>query len=867
MMRDSFDRLQSALLSDPQQWHSAIKAIETTQYQLGDVELAKSRICLRLLKAAYVFHNQESHASHGDLLVLIRQVVRLFGSLELPTEWWESICENSRSFGLQEHTLRQSGTVRITALQWNTDWLPDAEDIDRLIMRRQVEQVLGDGMLLDFMEVGGKDITTYLTEGQRQAAWAAMFAPPGSTTLITLPTGAGKSLTVQLAAWVDSKHGTYAGGTTIVIVPTIALAIDQNEAARQHFRNPNPAYLPHYLASDVSEELRNLIRTGVREGTMPLLFISPESLIGSEFSGIVMKAAKEGKIKRIVVDEAHLIESWGASFRSDFQFLSTYLRILYNASRQQLRLLMLSATISAGALATLKQLFTLPSGKFSHVQVNQLRPEIGYWMANASSESQKLNRVAEALRYLPRPSVLYLTAPRDAERYRDELMAKDGYQRVATFTGETSAEKRLQLIQDWRDDRIDLMIATSAFGLGVDKPDVRTILHAAFPESIDRFYQEVGRGGRDGCSSISLVITTKHDRKYAVNNSLKSRITVEKAWPRWHEMFRHARRSESGTWIINRQMTPKGSMEKSDINRDWNEHVLLLMQRAAIIKVADMVSPLSSDLLDQPIDYDELQVSVLQHEAVNDFEGFKTIVDVAREQERGDLIKASQKLASIFRDQTSEVTDCLAYEFEQIYAPVGLACGGCPGCRRAERKPYTTPAELEIVSSVEFDAPHTRHYAELSKLMGHRRTLLVLYDSGHELDFKALKRIASGIIKRGVAQIMLSPAHYREYGNALASYLKADHAPAHMLFSYPQTWIRLFSLPTIVFLTNDDTQSNAVFQRLHKWQEHTGQMIIYVLPRTLRLSGLHGLFIDRVNGHQQDLGRFLNQMHEMDYTL
>jgi len=510
-------------------------------------------------------------------------------------------------------------------------------------------------------------------------------------------------------------------------------------------------------------------------------------------------------------------------------------------------------------------LFILPSGRFCHLQVNQLRPEISYWMVNAAHPQQKLAFVAESLRHLPRPAILYLTAPDDAERYYRSLKNKDGYKRIATFTGKTPPQKRLQLIQDWREDRIDLMVATSAFGLGVDKPDVRAIVHAAFPESIDRFYQEVGRGGRDGCSSISLLITTDLDRDYAIRNSLKSRITVEKAWPRWSAMLQHARSSTNGIWTINRQMTPAGSMRESEINRDWNEHVLLLMQRAGIIRVAD-INGLQADHAEEYPSYDELQIEILRPHAVNHFDGFREVFEIVREQERDNLIEASRKLKHIFHEQTDQDLTCLAHGFERVYSPVGLACGGCPGCRRAERAAYADPAELDITSTAAFRAD-SPHHAELQKLMGHHRTLLLLYETEQALSYDNLAQLIPSMIYRGVAQVMLTPDQYDNYGEKLIRKLQVDRSPAHMIFTYTRKSIRLQSLPILGFLSEDTMQSEPVYHWLHQWQVSTKQQIIYVLPRKLRLPKLHGLFIDRVNGHQQDLDRFLKQLQNLDYTL
>jgi len=863
-----FDKkwLQTTLLRPPKSWGTMIGKQQQLHTALIGTELGLSRIGIRLLQALLA-HDAGEVIGVADLLVLIRQATRQYGPLEFPLDVWDSIPDKALHFGLQLRIGNTPDTVLIIALDWSPDWLSDASTIDQLVGRRTYEPVLGDGVLYDFMRTGGKAITTYQTEGQRQAVWAAQFAAPGSTTLITLPTGAGKSMAVYLPAWVTSQRGQGGGKTTIVIVPTVALAIDQNETARQHFKNTDPYHQPYYLAGDTSDTERKIIREGVRRGTIPIVFMSPESLIKSEFRHIIHEATANNRIDRIVVDEAHLIETWGASFRTDFQFLSTYFRRLYEASNGTFRLTMLSATISPPALVTLKQLFTLPSQQFYHIQVNQLRPEISYWMVDTPNYWRKRDHVREALRHLPRPAIVYFTKPDDAEDYKDWLVTEEGYRRIATFTGNTPANLRLNLVQEWRDDQIDLMIATSAFGLGVDKPDVRTIIHAAFPESLDRFYQEVGRGGRDGCSSLSLMVTTERDRKMALSMSKTSRISSKKAWLRWEAMLHNSWRSLNGQLVVNRSITPKGDMIQSEINRDWNDHVLLLMQRAEIIRVTD----LSSELVDedsQTATYDLLPIEILRHDVVNHKQDFFDAFEQARKQELEQLIVASNHLYAIFTHQVNDATQCLAYGFEEVYAPVGLACGGCPSCRSQQQPPYATSMELEI--NADIDMNHNNpvpRLGDVEKLMRHQSVLQLIYDSDEALRFDVLEKLITGLVRRGVMQVLLSNNMFDLYAAQLVEQLKSIVDRPHMLFTSGQLDMQLFPLPLLAFLNVNDKQSDRVYRQLQRWQTDTHAQLIYVLPRSLRLNSLHGLFTDRVNGHQENLDHFLKQLRILDYTL
>src|SRR5262249_4308962 len=138
-------------------------------------------------------------------------------------------------------------------------------------------------------------------------------------------------------------------------------------------------------------------------------------------------------------------------------------------------------------------------GDVQMVAAVHLRPEPRYWSYRARSYSEKVTRVRELVRHVPRPFLLYVTEPRQAEEWL-RLLQDDGLRRINVFHGKTPNNSRDIIIEDWTQNRLDGIVATSAFGLGMDKSDVRTIIHATVPETLDRYYQEVGRAGRDGCA-------------------------------------------------------------------------------------------------------------------------------------------------------------------------------------------------------------------------------------------------------------------------------------------------------------------------------------------------------------------------------
>ena len=123
---------------------------------------------------------------------------------------------------------------------------------------------------------------------------------------------------------------------------------------------------------------------------------------------------------------------------------------------------------------------------------------------------------------MPRPIIIYVSKRDDAKEWKKKLIEK-GYRSVEIFSGSTVDSERERIIRQWNHDEIDIIVATSAFGMGVDKRDIRTVIHCCLPESINRFYQEVGRGGRDGFASISL-LSYVYDEDTSVQDGLTSHL-------------------------------------------------------------------------------------------------------------------------------------------------------------------------------------------------------------------------------------------------------------------------------------------------------------------------------------------------------
>ncbi|KNH02926.1 ATP-dependent DNA helicase RecQ [Qipengyuania citrea LAMA 915] len=426
---------------------------------------------------------------------------------------------------------------------------------------------------------------SYRSTGQRAAARAALTTPPGSTLAVGLATGEGKSLLFQLAQVVGFSGDAPRGGvpgTTLVIVPTVALALDHEASSLDLTEHRAP------LAYRSGAESNVLLTDRIREGSQGLCFASPEAACGP-LRGALLVAAKMGYLRALIIDEAHLVDQWGTSFRTEFQELSGLRRELIAAAPQDAgpRTLLLSATLTESSLATLETLFG-DGGPIRSLAAVNLRPEPDYWIATPCTANEREQRVLEALAHVPRPAILYVTEVKHAKAWQ-RIVREAGYRRVRMLHGGTSASEREQILKLWRDGALDLVIGTSAFGLGIDYQHARTILHACVPETLDRFYQEVGRAGRDGRASLSLALPAFEDFGPAERLGEQKVISVDRGMVRWTSMFESAVPVGEGLVAVNVDARPSVAEDDIDMrgarNTDWNVRTLTLLARAGMVEL------------------------------------------------------------------------------------------------------------------------------------------------------------------------------------------------------------------------------------------------------------------------------------------
>ncbi len=629
--------------------------------------------------------------------VLRRQALRAGqqAQLRVPSgDGWPSRA-NWASFGIGAHS-ESSGHFLIEARPWRALWLEDsdnpvfedvfAEQNIRIDWQRPIDPFLG--------EASGFD--TYVSPGQREAVRSAFLLPPGETLIVALPTGSGKSFVGQapvLARGIES-------GLSLCVVPTTALVLDQARQMRQmlkrrYQRREVPALAWH---AGIGKEERAAIKSAIREGRQGILYCSPEAVTGALLPSLY-DAARAGMISYLIVDEAHLVSQWGDGFRPAFQMLAGMRRGLLEACPEgrRFRTILMSATLAPDTVATIDALFG-PSHTVQMVASVHVRPEPQYWVHREDDTAEKVRKVLELLRHAPRPFILYVTKRSDAKRWV-RLLQSEGYARIDCFHGETPHVERQRIIDSWSENRLDGIVATSAFGVGIDKRDVRTVIHAAVPETLDRFYQEVGRGGRDGCPSASFLIYSREDQETAKRIASPTLISDDLAFERWATMYSQSSRLDKMGQVLEVDLTvvPPRLRRQSDYNVSWNMRTLIMMARAGMLRLESQ----PPSRIAQQEDESEYAFALRSEEHWSKYFqrtviGLSEFGHLSRErfdvligQERQRSFDAAAENSALLDKLLSGSTE-VSFLLDRLYrsnAPgrsvvVSQACGGCPAHRR-----------------------------------------------------------------------------------------------------------------------------------------------------------------------------------------
>ncbi len=321
--------------------------------------------------------------------------------------------------------------------------------------------------------------------GQREIL-EAVFR--GHSVLGILPTGAGKSLTYQLPALFLPKP-------VVVVSPLIALMQDQQEKAA------DAEISVEKIDSTLSARAAEAATDAIREGTPQLIYVTPERLEDREF---IDKLKSGGGISLFVVDEAHCISQWGHDFRPAYLGLGFAREALGNPP-------VLALTATAPEQVAQEILAHLHASDAVVINTGTERGNLFYAVHPTVNLDAKLARVGALLEQEQGSGIIYTASIRSANELHDWL--KDHGMAVGRYHGKMSARERERIQGEFMRGEHKVMIATKAFGLGIDKPDIRFVYHFEFPDSLETYAQEAGRAGRDGLTSRAILLYRLEDKR------------------------------------------------------------------------------------------------------------------------------------------------------------------------------------------------------------------------------------------------------------------------------------------------------------------------------------------------------------------
>lgn len=353
-------------------------------------------------------------------------------------------------------------------------------------MQKQVEQLLKE-----------KFGHPTFRPGQKEAVESLLS---GNDTLVMLPTGTGKSLCYQLPAYVGE-------GTTLIISPLLSLMQDQVENLKLQGEK-------HVVALNSLTPYSERRRIFKQIKRYRFIYTSPEMLQNSE----LLEQLKKIKINYFIVDEAHCISHWGTDFRPDYLVLADVREQLKNPPTMAL-----TATATARVREEIIEFLGLDMKRTTQIIQSVNRPEIKYIVEQCAGD--KFEKILYYVQHIKGPGIIYFTSKKLADEIAERLRT-EYHIRAESYHSEIEADDKIKIQQQFLNNEFQIVCATSAFGMGFDKKDIRFIIHYHMPASPEMYLQEVGRASRDGKESLAILLYQKGD-EYIQENFLQESLPTK----------------------------------------------------------------------------------------------------------------------------------------------------------------------------------------------------------------------------------------------------------------------------------------------------------------------------------------------------